>query len=278
MPQLAELNLPGLLSSALVNLITAGVILLVGRWFAGLVRRWTRAAMQRTHATRSIAEISERGAYYFVLLLVFFAALVALGIPAQLLITIIGIVAIIAAVALRESLRDVAATVIFVVFQPFKAGDLIETNGVVGHVQEILMFNTVLITMDSRKLIIPNGNIQNTNLINYSALDQIRLDLPVRLSYADDLQRARALLLEIANADTRVLRDPPPVVDVMELSDSSISLMLRVHSTPNDFWALRPALNEKVKLEFDARGLTFPFPQLDLHFRPVQGESTQTNA
>lgn len=258
-------ELQALIIDAILHIAAAVVILLVGRWLAGVVRGWLRRALPRTHATPSLALILERAVFYFILLNAIFVALVVLGIPAEALITIVAVVAIVGAVALRESLRDLAATVIFIIFQPFKVGDQIDTNGVVGTVQEILLFNTVLITLDNRKLTIPNGNIQNTNLVNYSALDKVRLDLPVPLSYADDFQKAKETLLEIAGKDARVLSDPQPVVDLMELGPNGMSLMLRVHTNPEDFWALRPALNEEVKRVFGERGLTIPFPQLDLH-------------
>jgi small conductance mechanosensitive channel len=275
MPDIS-VELQPLLFNAIVRVLGAIATLLIGRWLAGVARRAIRRGLARAHATPSISEILERTTFYVVLLIAVFVALVTLGIPAEVLITAIGVVAIVAAVALRESLRDLAATVIFVIFRPFKVGDRIETNGVVGDVQEILMFSTVLITLDNRQLTIPNGNIQNTNLVNYSALETIRLDLPVTISYADDLNKARATLLELAGADARVLREPAPVVDTMELGESGVGLVLRVHTTPTDYWPLRPALNEKIKLEFDRRGLTFPFPQLDLHVDRGQGTGTTT--
>lgn len=197
-------ELQNILLNAALHIAGAIAVLLIGRWLAGIIRGLTRRAVRRTKATPSITEISERVAFYGTLLVSFLIALVILGVSPTALVGFVGIIAIVAAVALRESLRDVAATVIFVVFQPFAPGDLIETNGMVGMAQEILMFNTVLTTQDNRKLIIPNGNIQNNNLINYSALDKIRLDLKVRLGYADDLSKAKETLLEIANADARV--------------------------------------------------------------------------
>lgn len=258
-------ELQALIIDAIVHIAAALAILLVGRWFAGVVRRYLGKALQRTHVTTSVALILERTVFFATLAVFAFIALVVLGIPAQALIAIVVVGAIIAAVALRESLRDFAATVNFIIFQPFKVGDQIDTNGVTGTVEEILLLNTVLITFDQRKVFIPNGNIQNNNLINYSAKDKLRLDLPVPLSYRDDFQKARDTLLEIARKDERVLSDPPPFVDLMELGENGMSLMLRVHTKPEDFWALRPALNEEVKRVFGERGLTIPFPQLDLH-------------
>lgn len=249
--------------------IAAGVgLILVGRWLARAARRWTRIGLQRAHTSPSLTNTLERGVYYGTLLVVAFFALVMFGIPPEFLIAILGLIVIIAAVSLRETLRDLAATVIILVFQPFTVGDRIETGGFVGDVQEILLFNTVLITLDSRKLIIPNGLIQNSNLINYSALDRIRLDVPVQVSYADDLAAARSALLQTANADARVISEPPAWVDVTELGDDGVGLVLRLFTTPADFWGLRPALTEQIKLEFDRCHLTFPFPQLSLHVDP----------
>jgi small conductance mechanosensitive channel len=260
-----DIDIQNILLAAILRVAGCVVVILIGRWLAGVARRSLRAALRRTHTAPSIANIFERAVYYLTLLLAVFIALVVLGISANVLITVIGVVVVVAAVALRESLSDLAATVIFVIFVPFKVGDLIETNGTVGFVEEVLLFNTVLITLDHRKLTIPNGKIQNSNLINYSALDKIRLDLPVQLSFASDLQKAKATLLELGAKEERVLDDPPMVVDVMGLDDGRLSLVLRVYTKPNDYWGLRPALNEQIKLEFDRRGLTIPSPQLELH-------------
>jgi len=257
--------------SVLVRVFGALGVLLLGRWLAGRVRSWVRVGLQRTHVTASLLEIFSRSSYYFTLLVTIFLALVILGIPAEVLITVIGVVVIIAAIALRESLRDVAATVIFFIFQPFRSGDLIETNGITGRAQEILLFSTVIITLDNRKIVVPNGNIQNTNLINYSAMDKVRLDITQRLTYTQDLRAARKVLLQIAESDERSLREPPPVVDVMDLQADGVYLVLRVQVKPDDFFALRPALTERIKLEFDANGISFAMPQLDV--RTVNGSA-----
>src|SRR4051794_31683201 len=170
--------------------LSIGVVLL-GRWLARLARRSARAALVRTKASSSITELTERFVFYSMLIFAICIALTVLGIPVNIVVSSVGLVLILAAVALRETLTDFAATVIFIIFQPFKVGDLIETNGLVGHVEEVLMFNTVLITMDNRQIIVPNGTIQNSQLINYSALETRRLDLPVSVSYADDLGKAK---------------------------------------------------------------------------------------
>lgn len=259
-----ELELQSLLVSLVVRGAGALVVIIVGRWLAGKARNWVRAAVQRGNISASLQEIFSRSTYYLVLLLTFLAALVILGVSVEALIGVIGLVIIIAAIALRESLRDLAATVIFFIFQPFKPGDLIETNGITGRVQEILLFNTVIISLDNRKLVVPNGNIQNTNLMNYSAMENVRLDIQVRLTYAQDILTARNMLFEIAKSDPRALTEPAPIADVMEMQADGVYLVFRVFVKPDDFFALRPALTEKIKLEFDRKGLAFPMPQLDV--------------
>jgi small conductance mechanosensitive channel len=230
-----------------------------------LVQRSLGGFLKRTHTAPALTEIIARGTYYVIVVLGISFALMILGVPPAVILGTLGIVIVVAAVALRESLRDLAATVNFIVFRPFKVGDLIETNGVTGQVQEILLFNSVLITGDNRKVIIPNGNIQNSNLVNLSALDKVRLDLSVGLSYADGVELAKESLLDIAKADARVLDSPQPVVHVMELGASQVGYVLRVYTKPVDAWLLRPALNERIKSLLEGHQLSLPIPQLQLH-------------
>jgi small conductance mechanosensitive channel len=180
----------------------------------------------------------------------------------------LGIIVVVAAVALRESLRDLAATVIFILFQPFKVGDIIQTNGVTGQVQEILIFSTLLVSPDNKQIIIPNGNIQNSTLLNLSALDKVRIDLSVRLSYADKVQAAKEMLLALAKADSRVLETPAPFVQLMELGDSQVEYVLRAYTSPVDAWSVRPALNEQIKTWMEQQKLSLPLPQLQVHGSP----------
>lgn len=268
-----DIEMRTLLVTAAVRIGGAVIIVLIGRWIAGLVRRSIHAAMERANATPSIAGLLERVAYSGVLLLSILIALVVLGVSPQILAAAMVVVAVVAAVALRESLGDLAATILFVMFKPFQVGDIIETNGVIGGVQEVQLFSTVLITIDHRKVIVPNSSIQNGVLTNYSALDGLRIDVAVDVSYSDDIAKAREAMLEIAGADARVFPEPAPVVHLMELAESGVRLILRVHAKPEDYYALFPALNERIKLEFDRRGLTIPFPQMDVHVgRGVPGE------
>jgi small conductance mechanosensitive channel len=248
--------------------VNAVVIFLVGRWLAGLLQRSVRAVMKRTRATPALIEILARGTYYVILIFALTLALITLGIPASLLLGTLGLIVVVAAVALRESLRDLAATVNFIVFQPFKIGDVIQTNGVSGQVQDILIFTTVMISPDNKKIIIPNGNIQSSTLVNLSALDKVRIDLSVRLSYADGLQQVKDMLVELAKANSRVLETPAAFVQVMELGDSQVEYVLRAFTSPVDFLSVRAALNEQIKTWMEQQKLSLPLPQLQMHGSP----------
>jgi small conductance mechanosensitive channel len=265
MTQNFNLNTQPLWIVILVRFGGAVVIFLVGRWLAGLLQRSVRAVMKRTRATPALIEILARGTYYVILIFALTLALITLGIPASLLIGTLGLIVVVAAVALRESLRDLAATVNFIVFQPFKIGDVIQTNGVSGQVQDILIFTTMMISPDNKKIIIPNGNIQSSTLVNLSALDKVRIDLSVRLSYADGMKQAKDMVVELAKANSRVLETPAPFVQVMELGDSQVEYVLRAFTSPVDFLSVRAALNEQIKTWMEQQKLSLPLPQLQMH-------------
>jgi small conductance mechanosensitive channel len=263
-----SLDTQSLWVTLLVRIGGAVLIFLVGRWLAGFLQRSVRAVMKRTRATPALTEILARGAYYGSLVLAISLALITLGIPANMLLGTLGIIVVVAAVALRESLRDLAATVNFIVFQPFKVGDIIHTNGVTGQVQEILVFTTVMVSPDNKQIILPNGNIQNNTLTNLTALDKVRIDLTVRLSYADGVQQVKDMLVTLAKADTRVLETPTPFVQVMELGDSQVEYALRAYTSPADAWSVRPALNEQIKIWMEGQKLSLPLPQLQVQGSP----------
>lgn len=260
-----DLNLDSFWVVVLLRIAGAAAIFLAGRWLAGVLQRSVRAVLKRTRTTPALKEILARGTYYGILVISSSLALIMLGIPANILLGTLAIIIVVAAIALRESLRDLAATVNFLVFQPFKIGDIIQTNSVVGQVEEILIFSTVIVSPDNKQITIPNGNIQNSTLVNLSARDKVRIDLSFRLSYADKLQYVREMLVAIAKADSRVLETPEPFIQLMEMGDSQVEYVLRAYTSPKDAWFVRPALNEQVKVWMEEQKLSIPLAQLQVH-------------
>lgn len=247
------------------HLALAVVIVFIGRWLARMARRWVQRGLQKMTLTETVAQLAERATYYGILMGSVLVALAVVGVPTTGLIYTIAIVLIIFGVALQESLSSFAATVIFLVFQPFKVGELIETNGVLGTVREISLFHTVLTKADNMLLTLPNAQIQNSVLANYSRIGTLRADLTFSIGYDDDLRKAKQVLSELLAADPRVLSEPPAAVVVQGLGDNAVELAIRPWVNYDDYWSFRTDTIEKVKVRFDAEGIVFPFPQRDVH-------------
>lgn len=258
-------NLPDDMIQFVLRLLLAIIIVFVGRWLAKKVRFALRRTLQHTELSLSLINLFVAVAYYGTILLAVAGALIMAGVPLDSVILVVGVVLVILAVALQESLGNLAAAVIFLLFQPFKVGDLVEAAGVFGTVQEIQMFRTLFLTRGNTAVSVPNSAILNSNIINYTQEGVIRLDMRFSISYSDDLRQAKQLLEEIITSHDHVLTDPPPVVGVDELGDNGVVFVFRPFVATDDMWQTRYELNEQVKLAFDAAGITIPFPQRDVH-------------
>jgi small conductance mechanosensitive channel len=152
-----------------------------------------------------------------------------------------------------------------IIFRPFKAGDFVEAGGASGAVESIQIFNTILKTPDNKRVIVPNSKVIGDSIINYSAMEQRRIDLVFGIGYDDDIKKAKATLERILSEDDRILKDPAPTVAVLELADSCINFVVRPWVKTADYWAVYFSVTEKVKLTFDEEGISIPFPQRDVH-------------
>jgi small conductance mechanosensitive channel len=229
------------------------------------VRFVLRRALQRTELSLSLINLFVAVAYYGTIVLAAAAALIVAGVPLDSVILVIGVVLVILAIALQESLGNLAAAVIFLLFQPFKPGDLVEAAGVFGTVREIQMFRTLFLTRGNTAVSVPNSAILNSNIVNYTQEGVVRLDMRFTISYSDDLRQAKRLLEEIVTGHEHVLNDPSPVVGVDELGNDGVVFVFRPFVATDDMWQTRYDLNEQVKLAFDEAGITIPFPQRDVH-------------
>jgi small conductance mechanosensitive channel len=154
-------------------------------------------------------------------------------------------------------------------FRPFKVGDFVTAGGETGTVAAISIFATTLHTLDNKVVTVPNAAITAGNITNFSAKEVRRIDLTFGIGYGDDLREAKKVLEEIMNADERVLADPAPFVGVSELGDSSVNFVFRPWVKSADYWDVYFDMHEKVKLTFDEKGISIPFPQMDIHLNKV---------
>jgi small conductance mechanosensitive channel len=187
------------------------------------------------------------------------------GFPTTSLVAVLGAAGLAVGLALSGTLQNFAGGVLILMLKPFKVGDFIETQGHSGKVRSIQIFNTIINTGDNKRIILPNGPVATDSLINYSAESERRVDFLFGIGYDDDIDQAKNTLLTLIKADPRIHQDPEPFIAVKELADSSVNLVVRVWADSADYWGIFFDLTEKVKKTFDQEGISFPYPQTDIH-------------
>ncbi len=222
-----------------LRVVVAIAAVLVGRYLAGKARDLTKKTLKRPEVdealSSSVESILVRVSYYGTLLVTTIFALVILGVPAGAILSVSSVTLVILAVALRESLSNFAAAVIFMIYQPFYLGEEIETMGHRGIVKEIQLFNTVVRQSDRSLAILPNGDIQKSGLTNYSRLGIRRVDLPFTLRYHADMDKARSVIMNILMSDPRVLKHPPPAVVPIHMGDNGLEMQARSFVRYDDY-------------------------------------------
>jgi len=192
------------------------------------------------------------------------------GFPTTSFIAVLGAAGLAIGMALSGTLQNFAGGVLILFLKPFKIGDVIETEGQIGKVQNIQIFNTIINTSDNKRVILPNGPVSTSTLVNYSAESTRRVELIFGIAYDDDIDTAKAVLSKVINADSRIHKTPEPLIAVQALGASSVDLIIRVWGASEDYWSLTFDLTEAVKKAFDEASISFPFPQTDVHFHKVE--------
>ena len=245
------------------KVLLAIVTLIIGLW---LINRFVRVLDNRLgkkDPTLNKFLCGLISAILKILLLISVASMV--GIATTSFVAIIGAAGLAVGLALQGSLANFAGGALILFLRPFRAGEYIEAQGVGGTVDSIQIFNTILKTPDNKTVIIPNGSLSNGNIINYSRQPTRRVDLNIGIDYGDDVKKARSILLGLAAADSRVMKDPEAVVWLVSLGDNSVNLSLRMWTKTEDFWGVFWDIQEQAKEAFDAQGITIPFPQRTVH-------------
>jgi small conductance mechanosensitive channel len=250
-----------------LKVAVALTIFLVGQIAARLISGGLEKVLSHTKLDRILIDFLGSVVRALLLVVVLVAALDHLGVNTNSLIAMLGAAGLAIGLALQGSLQNFAAGFMLLIFRPFKSGDFVETAGTSGIIESIGIFSTKLHTGDNKEVIIPNGAIYSSNIINYSARQTRRIDMMFSVSYDDDLRLAKEIILKVIAADERVLKEPETVVAVGELAASSVNIVVRPWVKTEDFWAVKFALNEQIKLAFDESGITIPYPQTDVVIR-----------
>jgi len=247
------------------NVVIALVIFYVGRMAIGLVVRALRKLMQKQDVDRTLETFVCNLVRMALLVVVVIAAIGALGIETTSFIAIFGAAGLAVGLALQGSLSNFAAGVLIVLFRPYKVGDFIEGAGISGSVEQVQILTTVLKTGDNKQVIVPNSQIMSSIITNYSANDTRRVDMVVGVSYDDDLDKVRQTIEELVAADDRILAEPECTIAVSALADSSVNFVVRPWVNKADYWGVMFDMTEAIKKRFDREGISFPFPQQDVH-------------
>ena len=251
------------------NIAVALVIFYVGRFVVRMLTKMLRKAMQKQEVDKTLETFVGNLVNTILMVFVIIAAISQVGVQTTSLIALIGAAGLAVGLALQGSLSNFASGVLIVLFRPYKVGDFIEAAGIAGSVEEVQILTTVLKTGDNKRVIVPNSQIMDSIITNYSANDKRRVDMIVGVSYSDNLDTVRKTLEELVAADKRILTDPACTIAVAELADSSVNFVLRPWVETGDYWAVKFELTEAIKKRFDEVGISFPFPQQDVHLFPA---------
>ena len=248
-----------------LKLVLAILVLILGFIIIRSITRAVTRIMKRSNVDDSLVPFLRSLISITLKVLLIISVMTMIGIQMTSFIAVIGAAGLAVGLALQGTLQNFAGGVIIMLFKPYKVGDYITTQGHSGTVKAIQIFTTILTTPDNQTIIIPNSPIATNSLTNYSTQETRRVDFTFGIGYDDDIDKARKVINDIINSDDRILKDPEPMIKLVNLGDSSVDLATRVWVNSGDYWNVFFDTNEKVKKAFDAEDINIPYPQQDVH-------------
>ena len=249
----------------LPSIIGAIIVLFVGVWICRLIRKFVRRLMIARSVDITIQNFVNELLRWVLYIILFLTVIQKVGVPVSSFLGALAAAGVAIGLALQGSLSNFAGGIMLLILKPFRIGDSIEAKGHIGTVERIGMFYTTLIKFGNERVIIPNGPLFSDNIINYSQNPTRRHNIIVGIGYGSDLKKAKEILYRLAKECPTALQEPPAVVYVEELADSSVNLSLRIWSNTENYLETRFYLIEQIKLTFDKEGIEIPFPQRDVH-------------
>ncbi len=250
-----------------VRILLAIVFLFLGFSLIKVIRRIVKKSLKRAGADVGVVQFLDSFIKVGLYIILGFMVAGGFGLDAASVVAVVGSAGVAVGLALQGSLSNFAGGVLILLIKPFKVGDYIkeDSQGNEGTVTEIQMFYTKLLTYDGKTVVLPNGTLANTSLVNVTAANFRRLDVTVGISYDSDIKKAKAVLTRLVDENPLVIQDKDKVVTVDDLSDSAVVIAVKCHVKTEDYWTLRGQLLEDIKLRFDEEGIMIPYPQLDVH-------------
>ncbi|MEM6297625.1 MAG: mechanosensitive ion channel domain-containing protein [Bacteroidota bacterium] len=249
------------------SFLIALATLVIGFWLAGKIGNIVFNAANRSTKDPTVSRFLKSLANVAVKILVLLSAAGMVGFDTTSFFAVVGAAGLAVGLALQGSLSNFAGGVLILIFKPIRVGELIEAQGYIGHVKEIQIFVTTLITPENQLVVIPNGPLSNGIIKNLSREGQLRVDLAIGIAYGASIDTARKVIMEVMENDAKVMKNPAPSVNVLSLDDSAVTLAVRPYATPDDYWDVYFGITEKVKKALDANDIEIPFPQRVVHMQ-----------
>ena len=251
--------------SAGKHILIAAIVYAIGRAIIGIINRVVARLLNRQHIDPGVQTFLRSMVKILLTILLIISVIGALGINTTSFAALLASAGVAVGMALSGNLQNFAGGLVILLFKPYKVGDWIEAQGVQGSVKEIQIFHTVLVQADNKVVYVPNGSMSTAVVVNYSRLDTRRVEWIIGIDYGEDVDKARAAILEALGREPLILADPEPTVALGALADSSVNLTVRVWTKTGDYW---PVFNNGYRLIYDAfnaKGINFPYPNQTVH-------------
>lgn len=247
------------------SILLAILIFVVGRYVIRLINKLIANMLERRRVEPTIQSFLKSFTNILLTILLVITVISALGVNTTSFAALLASAGVAIGMALSGNLQNLAGGIILLLFKPYKIGDYIEAQGVNGVVQEIQIFHTIILTVDNKQIYIPNGALSSGSITNYSAKELRRVDWTVGVEYGTDVEKVRAALMKLIDADNRILKDPAPFIALRELASSSVDFTVRGWVKSADYWGVFFDMNKQIYEEFNRQGISFPFPQIQVH-------------
>lgn len=251
--------------SAGKNILAAIVVYIIGRFLISLIKRILSNVLERRNVEVSVQTFLKSLVGILLNILLIITVVSALGVNTTSFAALLASAGVAIGMALSGNLQNFAGGLIVLFFKPYKVGDWIEAQGVSGSVTEVQIMHTLITTADNKIIYIPNGAMSSGVITNYSRMSTRRVDWTVGVDYGEDIERVKAVVKALIDADKRILSTPEPMIAVQTLDTSSVNVVIRVWVENKDYWDVHFDMNQKIYDEFNKKGINFPFPQLTIH-------------
>lgn len=247
------------------SILLALTVYLIGRTVIKFVNKVLSKMLQHRSVDATLQTFLKSFVNILLTILLVITVVSTLGINTTSITALLASVGVAVGMALSGNLQNLAGGLIILLFKPFRVGDFIESAGTLGKVEEIQIFHTILLTVDNRRVYLPNGSLSNSVVVNYFQENRRRIDLTIGIEYGEDVEKARRIILNILAANARVMQTPAPVVHLSSLAESSVELLARFWVGNEDYWDAYYSVNEAIYNSFNSEGINFPYPQLTVH-------------